>query len=269
MRDDGVRRARRPERESSWNGVLGAPDGLPGVMEAFFAFLSHAPTVSASTSTEDRMSAFVQVAALDHAWGRYDEAIKKYGTAYRYYLGTKNVAMQGVCLLFAGYSLDQQRRTEEARVRYRQTLDVAIPIQNKQLMLNALLALAASHQAAQDWSDAAQYWETACFVAKDMNNPFSLVDSAKNAGVCRLALNETPRALELWEQGKIVAQQAGYWEGAVAVLSYLVEVEGRIGMREAREQHQRELAAAQAQTGRQHQETAAARAETGLGGQPS
>src|SRR5690606_35631779 len=123
--------------------------------------------------------------------------------------------------------------------------------------------------AAQDWSDAAQYWETACFVAKDMNNPFSLVDSAKSAGVCRLALNETPRALELWEQGKIVAQQAGYWEGAVAVLSHLVEVEGRIGMREARDQHQRELAAAQAQTGREHQETAAARAETGLGGQPS
>jgi hypothetical protein len=136
-------------------------------------------------------------------------------------------------------------------------------------MLNGLLALGTSHQSEQDWSAAAQYWETACFVAKDMNNPFSLVDSAKNAGVCRLALNETARALELWEQGKTVAQQAGYWDGAVAVLSYLVEVEGRLGMREARDQHQRELAAAEAQAGHQHQETAAARAETGLGGAPS
>lgn len=218
---------------------------------------------------EDRMKALVQVAALDHAWGRHTDAIQKYGLAYRYYFDTKNAPLQGVCLLFAGYSLEQLGRDDDAREKYRQTLELGTAHKINPLLLNGLMALGALHQREQDWSAAAQYWETAAFVAKDMNNPYALVDSAKNAGVCQIALNDTKRALELWEAGKTVAQQAGYWPGAVTILSYLIDIEGRMGMHEPRAQHQRELAAAQAESGYQARETADAKAASGLGGQPS
>lgn len=219
--------------------------------------------------TEDRMRSYLQVAALDQAWGRYEEAIQKYGVAYRYFVQTKNPPLQGVCLLFAGYSLDQLGRNDEAREKYRQTLELATANENKQLMLNAFMALGGLHQREQDWGEAAQYWEAAAFVAKDMGNAYALVDSAKNAGVCQIALNDTKRALELWDAGKTVAQQVGYWAGAVTVLSYMVDIERRLRMDEQRAQHERELAAAQAEAGFQQRETEEAQAATGLGGQPS
>lgn len=219
------------------------------------------------TPVDERMKSFLQVAALDHAWGRHEEAIQKYGVAYRYYIGTGDVPLQGVCLLFVGYSLEQLGRRVEASEKYRQALELSIANQIKQLMLNALMALGGLHQRDADWRDAAQYWETAAFVAKDTANPYAIVDSAKNAGVCQIALNDTKRALELWDAAKTVAQQVGYWPGAVTVLSYMVDIERRGGMDGPRAQHERELAVAQAEAGHQQREIVAAQAATGLGGQ--
>ncbi len=218
---------------------------------------------------EDRMRALLQVASLDHAWGRHQEAINKYGLAHRHFVQTKNAPLQGVCLLFAGYSFDQMGRNDDAREKYRQALELAIANEIKQMMLNALMALGGLHQREQDWNNAAQYWETASFVAKSLNNPYALVDSATNSGVCWVALNDTKRALELWEAGKTVAQQVGYWPGAVLVLSYMIEIERRLRLDEARAQHERELAVAQGELGHQHREVAEAQAATGVGGQPS
>lgn len=218
---------------------------------------------------EERMTAYLQVATLDHAWGRYAEALVKYRTALGYYERTKNAPMQGVCLLFAGYTFEQMQRNDQARGCYHRTLDLAIPRTDKQLMLNAYMALGGLHQRESDWGPAAQYWEVAAWTAKDMNNLYVVVEAAKQGGVCHVALNDPKRALELWEQGKLIAQQLGYWDGAIAILSMMIEVERRAGMDEPRARHEQELAAAQAEAEQARREVAQARAATGVGGQPS
>jgi tetratricopeptide (TPR) repeat protein len=217
-------------------------------------------TADPETPVEDRMAAFVQVAALDHAYKQYDEAIRKYGVAYRHYLATKNSAMQGVCLLFAGYSLEQAHRLAEAGEKYRQALELGISNDIRQLMLNAFMALGALHQQGQDWSGAAQYWEGAAFVAKSVQNPFALADSTLHAGVCQIALGDTQKALALWEAGKQVAQTAGYWDGAATLLTHLIEIERRAGMRDAAAAHERELQVAEHERGYQHADVADAKA---------
>lgn len=222
-----------------------------------------------ATPIEQRMLAFTQVAALDHAWRRYDEAVRKYGVAYRHYLGAKNEPMQGTCLLFAGYSLERMERNDEARERFRQALELAISSDIKQLMLNAMMALGALHQRELDWGSAATYWEGAAYVAKSLQHFFALSDCAENAGVCQIAINDTGKALELWEAGKIVAQQVSYWDRAVSILSHMVEIEERSGMHEARRRHADELAAAQREQAYQRGEVAGARAAAQGGGQPS
>lgn len=216
-----------------------------------------------STPEAQRMTALVQVAALDHAWKRYDEALRKYGSAYAYYLAQRNEPMQSTCLLFAGHSLEQMGRLEEAKERYRQSLELAIASDLRQLILNASMALGRVHQAEQDWSSAVEFWTAAAFTAKALNNPWVVADASENAGLCRLALNDVPKALEFWSAGKEVAQQVGYWDRAVAVLEHLVEVERRQGMRDELPGHERELAIARSERQHQQRESEQARAHAG------
>ncbi|MBX3275956.1 MAG: hypothetical protein KF729_37235 [Sandaracinaceae bacterium] len=213
-----------------------------------------------SAPPADRVAALVQVAALDHAWKRYDEAIAKYGVAFRYYLAERAWPMVAVTLLFAGHSLEQLGRREEARERYRQALEQAIANDVKQVMLNALMALGGLHEGEEDWSAGAEYWEGAAFTAKALNNFFALVDSTRHAGICRVALDEVDRALELWDAGKTVATQVGYWDGAVTLLGYLIELERREGRDDARRAHEQELEAARREQAHQAQEVRAANA---------
>ncbi len=211
-----------------------------------------------SAPPADRMAAFVQVAALDHAWGRHDEAVAKYSVAHRFYLQERNEPMRGICILHAGYAYEQSNRFAEAREKYQQALELAIANDIRQLMLNAMMALAALHQRFSEWGPAAEYWEGASFVAKAMNNPYALADCTEHAGVCQIALSDLRKALALWDAGKQVAQQVGYWPRAVSLLENLVEIETRQQMGEAREGHQRELAVARHELDHQRAETAAA-----------
>lgn len=212
-----------------------------------------------ATPEAERMSALVQVGALDHAWKRYDEALRKYGVAYRYYLRERNDALQGVCLLFAGYTLEQMGRLEEARERYRQTLELAIASDLRQLIINASMALGGLHQQEEDWLGASQYWFAATATAKSVNSLYVLADCAEKAGICHLALDQQGKALELWDAAKQVGQQIQYWDRVVAVLEHSIEVERRAGMTQEAEGHERELRVARHERERAREEVREAR----------
>ncbi|MEQ8724025.1 MAG: hypothetical protein RID81_22240 [Sandaracinaceae bacterium] len=193
------------------------------------------------TPESEKMSALVQVAALDHAWKRYDDALRKYGTAYTYYLTQRNDGMQGVCLLFAGYTLEQMARLEEAKEKYRQALELAIASDLRQLILNATMALGAAHQQQGDWAGASDYWMAAAATAKVISSFWVLADCAEKAGLCQLALNQTGKALEFWDAAKKVGTQVHYWDRVIAVLEHSIEVERRANMSEEAANHEKEL----------------------------
>lgn len=214
---------------------------------------------------EERMGAFVQVAGLDQAWGRYDEAIGKYGVANAYYTQTNNIPMQSLCVLQTGYAEQLAGRTERARLRFRQALQMGLDNDIKQVALNASLALGQMHLGEEDWATAAEYWEGTALLARALNSLFVLADACQQAGVCQLALNDTDKALEFWDAGKTVAEQVAYWDRRISILGYMIDVEGRNGRNEERELHERELKSAQDEWVIQQHEVAQARKNTGAG----
>lgn len=194
-----------------------------------------------SLPMDQRMAALVQVAANDHAWGRLDDALRKYGAAYDYYLAEKDVAMQGLCLIGSAWVLERAERIPEARERFRQALEHAIANEQLPLMLNAFLSLAQLHQREEDWPEAQQYWRGAVLTAKGSSNAIAMADALEQEGICLIAMNQTAEALPIWEVAAKVAKDARYWDRRVSVLEHLIEMEGRLGMREQRALHEQEL----------------------------
>ena len=79
---------------------------------------------------DERVMALFQLAAIDFAYKRYDDAIAKYGHAFNYYVETENLAMQALCLNSAGDALSQAGDSARALERYQQSLAVSVPNQN-------------------------------------------------------------------------------------------------------------------------------------------
>lgn len=197
-----------------------------------------------SVPDEDRVKSLVQLAALDHAYGRIEESIAKYFVAYQFYVREKNSVMQGLCLLGQGYAYERAERVEDARERFRQSLELGISNESGQLMLNSLMALGGLEQRAEQWSEAATYYETAAGVAKHLNNPFSCADALLHGGVCHVALGDTAKAREWWDVGVKVGGQGQYWPRVMSLLEHLIEIERREGLDEERRVHEQQLEAA-------------------------
>jgi hypothetical protein len=191
---------------------------------------------------DDRMNALLQLGGLDHAYGRIDDALDKYGTAYRYFVQTKSSTMQGVCILLAGYALERGARVPEAWERYRQALELGLANTSKQLILNAMVALGGMHQRGQQWEEAGKYWEGASHIAKALSNGFTQCDAMENWGLCLIALGQSERALEIWTVATEIATKWSYWRRVVSVLEHRIEI-GRRGSTDVRPL-ERELEAA-------------------------
>jgi len=195
-----------------------------------------------SLPMEERMMALYQVAALDHAWNRPQDALLKLGAAYEHYLRVeKDPSMQGLCLLTSAYVLQRQELWAEAEERFRQTLDLALDNEIHQLMLNCFLALAALRQRAEDWAEAEMFWRSAVLIAKYLSNGVAMADALEQNGVCRIALGDTEGALEAWEAGTGFAEKANYWERLTSLLEHLIEIERREGMSAERRAHEERL----------------------------
>lgn len=194
-----------------------------------------------SVPTEERVKALIQLAGLDHAYGRLAESIAKYGVAYQYYVREKNPIMQGLCLLGQGYALERGEQVVDARERFRQALEIGISNESGQLMLNSLMAVAGLEQRYSQYGEAATYYETAAAVAKHLNNPFSCADALLHGGVCQVALDDTAKAREMWEVGVTIAGQGQYWPRVISLLEHLIEIERREGLTEERRRHEKAL----------------------------
>jgi len=191
---------------------------------------------------EQRMMALYQVASIDHAWNRPFDAMTKFGAAYQYFLREeRDPVMQGMCLLGAAYVLQRQEQWEDAEEKFRQTLEHALDNEIEQLMLNCFIALAVLRQRVQDWAEASTFWEGACAVAKKQGNVFVLADSLEQKGICHVALNEAPMALELWAIAAELCETAQYYTRKITLLEHLIEVERREGLHDERRAHEEQL----------------------------
>src|SRR5690606_13601364 len=80
----------------------------------------------------ERMSALLQLAALDYSYRRYPDALDKYGVLFQFYAKQNLPSMQAVCLLGVGDTLCAAGHPEPAKERLQQGIalamaDVALP----------------------------------------------------------------------------------------------------------------------------------------------
>jgi tetratricopeptide (TPR) repeat protein len=191
---------------------------------------------------DERMQAFFQLAAVDHAFQRYPEALEKYGASFNYYQSSGNAPMQALCLTSAGDTLLQVDRPEDALVRYQQSLAISVEDGNVPVMhAGAYGAGTACLRLGQD-ADAEGYLKHASDLAGKMSNPFSKCEAMEKLGIARYRQGKLDEAIDVWIKGKDLAKQFGDEARAKAILDHLIMACQQAGLVEQQREHEREHA---------------------------
>lgn len=189
-----------------------------------------------------RVTALLQLAAFDYAYGRLSEAASKYAALYDYYAEVGNRALQAHCLHGMGDVLARGGHPEAARSRYQQGLALAIEAQSIPVMLNALIALGALCMGQGAYADAAGYLELAEKTAGKAYNPVARADALENLGEARFREQKYGEAMAAWQAAAAQAGQFGYFDRWLSSLGRLRDLFRDAGMQRERDEHEREIA---------------------------
>src|SRR5262249_30515749 len=98
-----------------------------------------------SMPAASRMQALLQLAYLDYAYKRYDQAMEKFGKLYSWYRQHDVPAMQALTLQGAGDCLRQTGDTDSAKLRYQQGLTRAMEAKSLPVLAGLTMALGDLH----------------------------------------------------------------------------------------------------------------------------
>jgi tetratricopeptide (TPR) repeat protein len=180
----------------------------------------------------ERMQALSQLAALDLAYKRYPQALEKYSLLHAYHLESGDVVGQALALGGAGDVDVRRGQLKEAKERYQQALAVAAPSTNLMPTMNLLLAIGECCLGMQQFAEAKEYLQLASNVAGAMSSPFAKISAMENLGLAQVALGEGGDAVATWVAAKDLGKQFGLLEHCDIILSHLVDLHTRVGLRE-------------------------------------
>src|SRR5262245_3356901 len=123
-----------------------------------------------------RMQLLAELAGLDYAHGRFEEAVQKYGVLYAYYERYQVPEMQAFVLSGTGDVLSRLGRLPEAKERYQQGLTLALGTKSLPLIMNLAVAVGDASMALEQHDDAIGHWEAGLKVARALRNPFVEAD---------------------------------------------------------------------------------------------
>src|SRR5690606_9831213 len=134
----------------------------------------------------ERMTALVQLAALDFSHRRYDESYRKWGILFDYYARMETPTMQALCLCGAGDALREQGELDEAKRRYQQGLALAQSPEALPVTLNLLGAVGDLCLRREEWAEAEGYLNLADQVASNTMQIYAKCDIMDQHGVALL-----------------------------------------------------------------------------------
>jgi tetratricopeptide (TPR) repeat protein len=165
-----------------------------------------------------RMQMLTQLASLDYAYGRLEEASAKYELLYDYYRREKSPAMQALVLQGIGDVLRRVGRVPLARERYAQGLTLALETQALPLMLSLAYAVGDASLTLRQYQDAEEHLEIARKIAVNLRNRGLEADSLEKIGDARVGLKRPGEALKTWRDCANVCRGAKYKERLLSVL---------------------------------------------------
>jgi tetratricopeptide (TPR) repeat protein len=165
-----------------------------------------------------RMQMLAELAALDYAYGRLQEAVAKYEILYDYYHRHQAPLMEAMVLQGVGDVLRRIGKLPLARERFGQGLTLAITTKGLPLIMSLAFSAGDTSLELQRFKDAEDHLEIARKVAGKLFNHPVEADALEKIGDARLAQKLPGEAMTAWRDAANVCRKAAYRERLVSVL---------------------------------------------------
>ena len=219
IRDDGLRPVLIPElrRQKNPHVLVYEPDLSPTALMDSMAQEVADPTLSEA----ERMQVLTQLATLDFAHGRLDEAAAKYGVLYDYYRRYKAPAMQALVLQGVGDILRKTGNLPLARDRYAQALTHALETQSLPLMLGLAYNVGDLNLELQNYAEADGHLDIARTIASKSLNPQLQADAMEKMGIARMGEKRIADAVVIWNEAAEVCRGCNHLDRLCSILERL------------------------------------------------
>ena len=158
------------------------------------------------TPLGDRMQAEVQLAYLDYAHSRFDEAIKRFLKALAFFQWAEIPAMEGLVICGLGDIARRQENWQEAQHWYACAVEPAAKADSPVLMSNIVqnLAVIAFHE--QRFSEAEERYSELVTLKRAMIDEDGLVEALEWQGLSQERQGAYDRAVVCWEEGALICK---------------------------------------------------------------
>ena len=222
LRDDGLKPMLIPElrRQKNPHVLVYEPDLTPAALMDSMAQEAADPTLPEG----ERMQLLGQLAALDFAYDRLDEAAAKYGVLYGYYTRGKAPAMQALVLQGVGDILRKTGNLPLARDRYAQGLTHALETQSLPLMLGLAYNVGDLNLELKNYPEADGHLDIARTIASKSLNPKLQADAMEKMGIARMGQKRYADAVAIWNEAAEVCRGCDHRDRLCSILERLSQV---------------------------------------------
>jgi len=162
-----------------------------------------------ATEPAQRMKALLQVAFLDHAHNRTQQALEKFGRLCTYYLIEKLPGMHAVALYGAALAMNRVVQDKVmVRERFQSAIALCIEAKAYPVMLEVLIAIVPVCMGLKEFEAAQSYADTAAKIAKGCFHAGRYVDALALRGDAELALKQPAQARASWELAAETSEKA-------------------------------------------------------------
>ncbi|MDD1620675.1 MAG: tetratricopeptide repeat protein [Methylococcaceae bacterium] len=177
----------------------------------------------------ERMQALIQLAGLDLAHQRYDQALEKYALLYSHYAEQQDAVGQTLALGGAGDVEMRLGNNLQAKRRYQQALAVAAPDGNLPVLLNLLQAAGECCLQLNQFEEAEGYLNLADQTAGKLISPFAKISALEKLGAAQLGQRKAIMAVQTWIAAKDLCLEFECPQLAVPILDRLISAYAMAG----------------------------------------
>lgn len=162
-----------------------------------------------SMPLELRLQNLFMSAGVDYGYGRFDQALAKYGVLLKFYTGVRNPGMTAMVLNAVGETHARTGNPDAAIHCFEQALVPAMSMSPLPvpIMLNVTLNLANQHLSFGHWQEAEAYYDSAQKLAMVSRDADTRLRAIENLGVCLYSQGKVDDAVARWHAGAAVADE--------------------------------------------------------------